>query len=220
MTITATKQIKFDDLMKLFKKYVAKSETRPVLQMVYYNNNDNYFYATDSHQLLRVNADYVSDVPAELKENPLCNPKNMEFKNNLNYPEVSRLIPHYSDSTVIIDNSIKEFHQYVKETKKVVKKNRNSVMKLDLKQNGITVSGVNTETEEICSASMDSMHVEGNELTLHINANYIDAACDVIKKLSKVKNEDITLGMTGQYRPIHFNQYGVFDIVILPVRIV
>jgi hypothetical protein len=220
MTITAAKTITFDDLMKLFKKYVSKSETRPVLNYVYYANG--YFTATNSHILLRVNADHVSDIPESMVDGKLFDPKQMVYNTEqMKYPDVSRLIPTstYSDSMVIIDGNIKEFHQYIKEIKKVVKKNDNKVMKLDFKQNGLTLSGISKETGETYSAAMKSMHVEGKEITLHINANYMDVALDTIKKLSKLSRDYVTLNMVSNMRPIHFNQDGVFDIIILPVRI-
>jgi hypothetical protein len=197
------------------KKYVAKSETRPVLQLVQFDGK--YFTATDSHHLIRVNAEYVTDFPENLKETFLYDPKEDTAKGvQYNYPDTSRLIPQYSDSTVLLNKNIKEFHNHVKEIKKVVKKDRNKVMKIAFKQNETLVSGNNEENSY--SAAINNMHVEGAEITLHVSSNYLNIALDAVKKLSKLSSNHVEIGMTGHMRPMHFKQEGIFDIMVLPVR--
>jgi DNA polymerase III sliding clamp (beta) subunit (PCNA family) len=215
-TATETKTIKFDDLMKVMKKYVSKSEARPVLQLVYLTE-EGYFVATDSHHLIRVNKNVVSDIPEGLEAGKLYDPKEMKVTNG-NYPDTSRLIPYDYNSTVTIDSNIKEFQQHVKEIKKIVKKDRNYVMKLEFKRNETVISG--KYEEDNYSAAMKSMYVEGDEVKLHLSAKYLDIALDTVKKLSKVSYNPIHLGIVSNMRPMVFKQEGLFDIIILPVRIV
>jgi DNA polymerase III sliding clamp (beta) subunit (PCNA family) len=216
MAITAIKTIKFEEVMKLFTKYNRKSP-RPVLNYVQYSNG--YFTATNSHVLLRVNAKYVSDIPANMEEGRLFDPKEMLFANvQMNYPETSRLIPNHFNSTVLLNGHIKEIQQHIKEIKKVVKKNKNKVMKLEFTSKGTGLHSHNSDNEGY-STFMESMYIEGEEVTLHVNADYINDALGVIKKLSKLSYNDIELGIVSPMRPITFKQDGVFDIIILPVRI-
>jgi hypothetical protein len=214
------KTIKFDDLMKVFKKYVAKSETRPVLQLVQYANG--YFTATDSHQLLRVNADYVSDIPESMVEGSLFNPKEMTMSDNhKNYPETSRLIPQYSDSTIILNkDNIKSFEQELKAIKKLSTQ-RNKVVKMEFGQLESIISGKELTKEglEITHEGiMKNVTIEGNELTISASNKYLLAALDSVKKLSKLSNNHIEMGMNGRVRPIVIKQDGVFDVIVLPVR--
>jgi DNA polymerase III sliding clamp (beta) subunit (PCNA family) len=211
MTITATKTITFEQAMKVFKNFVSKSESRPVLQYVY--NDGTYLYATDATKLLRVNSEYISDMP----EFTLYDPKNMMvIDNKMNFPDCSRLIPIDYNSTVTIDNNIKDLHKHVKEVKKIVKKDRNHVMKMEFSNNETKVSAKN-ETDTY-SETVNNMWVDGQEVSLHLSANYLDNALDAIEKLSKVSYNSVELGIVSHLRPMNFKQEHVFDIIILPVR--
>jgi hypothetical protein len=222
MTVTATKTIKFDDLMKVMKKYVATKDTRPVLQYVSYDGK--YFTGTNSHHLLRVNAECVSDIPAEYGESFIYNPK-QELKLNAeyDYPDTSRLIPDINDynSTADINGNIKELQQHIKAAKNIVKKNRNKVVKLEFTNTDTWITGdnYNEEGEYIeYTKKMNSLYVNGNDITVHVNSDYINTALDVVKKLSKLSYNQVNLNMKSAMRPIHINQNGIFDIIVLPIR--
>jgi DNA polymerase III sliding clamp (beta) subunit (PCNA family) len=215
MTVTATKIIQFNDLMKVFTKFVGKSESRPVLKNVYFDGK--YFYGTDATKLLRVNAEYVSDIPEHNTDTFLFNPKENTFANIIsNYPDCSRLIPIDYNSTVTIDGNIKNLHKHVKEIKKVVKKDRNHVMKMEFTNNETKVIAKN-ETDNY-SATINNMWADGEEIMLHLSANYLIDAIEAIKKLSKVSYNKVELGLVSHLRPMNFYQENVFDIIILPVR--
>jgi DNA polymerase III sliding clamp (beta) subunit (PCNA family) len=212
MTVTATKTIQFNDLMKVFTKFVGKSESRPVLKNVYFDGK--YFYGTDSHKLLRVNSEYVSDIPTDIT---LYDPKNIQPVNaKMNYPDCSRLIPIDYNSNVVLDSNIKDLHKHVKEIKKIVKKDRNHVMKIEFYNNETKVSAKN-ETDTY-SATVNNMWADEQEITLHLSANYLNDAIETIKKLSKVSYNTVQLGLISHLRPMNFYQENVFDIIILPVR--
>jgi hypothetical protein len=215
MTVTATKTIEFSDLMKVMKNFVTKSEARPVLQNIYFDGT--YFYATDATKLIRVNAEYVSNIPAYSKETFLFNPKEMLFNNNLsNFPDCSRLIPIDYNSTITIDSNIKDLQAHVKEMKKVVKKQPNHVMKMEFSNKETKVSA--EYNGESYAATLNNMYCEGEEITLSLSAEYLDTAITAIKKLSKVSYNSVELGIVGRLRPMNFKQDGVFDIIILPIR--
>jgi DNA polymerase III sliding clamp (beta) subunit (PCNA family) len=216
MAVTTVKTIKFEDVMKIMKKFVSRKESRPVLKYVY--NDKQYLYATNSHILLRVNKEYISDIP----EFTFYDPKNMTIINDkCNYPDCSRLIPIDFNSTITLDGNLKELHNHVKEIKKVVKKNINHIMKMEFYKNETIVSGDNYEKDEKYKeyfASIKSLQTEGQELTLHLSANYLNDALETIKKLSKVSYNHVQLGIVSNMRPMNFKQEDVFDIIVLPIR--
>jgi hypothetical protein len=122
MKTVANKTISFDQVMKVFKKYVATNDFRKILQNVYFDGE--HLIATDSHTLLRVNKNYISDIPEGMQEGSLFDPKKMGFASDSlhSYPETSRLIPNFSNSTVSLNkNNIKELHNHIKEAKKAAK---------------------------------------------------------------------------------------------------
>lgn len=214
--------IKFDDLMKVMKKYVSKSETRPVLKMVQFSNG--YFTATDSHHLIRVNSQYVSDIPVDITEGCLYNPKEMIINSEqMKYPDTSRLIPQYSESTVLLNKqNMKEFEQEIKAIKKLTTERRNKVVKMEFGQLGTIISGKEFTVEgtepKTHKAIMKNLNVEGKELTINAADNYLLTALDSVKKLSKFSQDHIEMRMNGHLRPIVFTQYNVFDVIVLPVR--
>jgi hypothetical protein len=217
MTVTVTKTIKFEDLMKVFTKFVGKSETRPILKTVYFDGQ--YFYGTDATKLLRVNREYVTDIPQYVEEKFLFDPVKMEkvFDYNVkSFPDCSRLIPYDYNSKVVIDGNIKDLHNHVKEIKKIVKKDKNHVMKIEFSNNETKVSAKN-ETDTY-SATVNNMWADRQEITLHLSANYLNDAIETIKKLRKVSYNTVQLGLISHLRPMNFHQENVFDIIIMPVR--
>jgi len=218
---TKTKTLTFDQSMKIFKKFVAKSSVRPVLQYVYFDGK--YLVATDSHRLLRVNADYITDFPKNMKDTFLYCPKEMTSKNiYMSYPDISRLIPSSSDSTVLInEKNIKDFQGLVKEAKKMLPKD---VVRFNLSftqmDATITVSELKEgEWSEIYSKSIESLYVEGKPISFHVNARYMNDALEAVKKLSKLSSNHVELRISSPIRPIHFKQEDVFDLLVLPIRV-
>lgn len=129
-TIIKGKTITFEQLMKEFKKYVAgKNGFRGVLRCVYFDGKT--FAATDTHVLLKVNAEYVSEIPEHIVSGSLINPATMEIPIDISgsYPDLNRLIPDYGKTEIILTNPyIKELHEHIKAAKKVhYSRNRNAI---------------------------------------------------------------------------------------------
>jgi hypothetical protein len=222
-SITAPKTIKFDDLMKVMKKYVATSQTRPILTFVKYDGE--YFTATNSHILLRVKAQHVSDIPVDGQF--LYDPKNMEIPTDYNvssYPETARLIPQYNNSTVLIDKNIKEFSEQVKAAKKLLK-SKDGHISLDFTQKDLTLRTVESITDKkytkhnyINEVKLNNVHIEGEELVIKTSHKYMTDALETAKKLSKLSTDHVEMKMNGHLRPMHITQYNVFDLMVLPIR--
>ncbi len=226
MTVkTITKGITFEQAMKLFKKFVSKSKTRPVLQLVYYNGT--HLVATDSHQLLRINTAYISDFPTN-KESFYYDPKKNEYVDyEGNYPQTDRLIPDWSNSTIELNNNFKDFYTTIKEAKKHVKKDK--VIKIEFTKNHATISGnhytekedssgVPKETIETYTNTLENVMTTGEEIKIHLNATYLLNSLDVVKKFSKLSNDTPRVEIIGAFRPIHITITDIFDCVVLPVR--
>lgn len=220
MALTATKTIHFDQLMKIFKKFVSKSEVRPVLKLV--NFDGEYFTATDSHVLLRVNAKYVSEIPANLNDTFLYDPKEETAKViSQSFPDTSRLIPTYTETNALINSNIKEFHNHIKAIKKIKVKGQ-KVVKLKMNKSYTEVSSkfnINGN-EESYEAEINSLFVEGEEIIINTSSKYLNDALDTIKKLSKLDSNKVEMNMTSNMRPIHFKQEGVFDLLVTPIRVI
>ena len=162
---TLTKTISFDQVMTQFKKYVASSEMRPVLQYVYFDGS--HFIATNSHVLLRVNKDYIADIPADIETGSLFDPKEMKVVTDYqktSYPETSRLISDYSNSTVLLNkDNLKEFQQHVKEAKKAGK-SIHSPIKLKFTQSYMEITSMCSLTEAMKESHGESYKEEYEKL--------------------------------------------------------
>jgi DNA polymerase III beta subunit, C-terminal domain len=217
-----TKTISFDQVMKIMQKYVSKSDKRPSLKYVY--NDGKYLVATNSHVLIKFNKNYITDIPVEYEERCLFDPQTMENKGNeMNYPEVNRLIPTFSESVVSLNNkNIKEFQEQIKAAKKRFKKRSNNHFKLDFTKANLVITAYekgNWEFEELYTNTIESVQCEGKELTLRVNTQYLNNTLDVVKKLSKLNNYQTELRMVSSLKPLHFTQYDLFDILVLPIRV-
>lgn len=229
-TKIATKTITFEKAMKLFKKYVSKSATRPVLQYVYFDPQ-GYLVATDSHTLLRINTDYITDIPSDYTPNSLFCPKEMKLvEESYNYPDTSRLMPIDFNSTVKLDNSsLKELTDQVKASKKLLTKKQGHVaLNLTTKSTDIITNElietklgkkvVERTFETINTETINSLWVDGEEMKVSLNTNYLLNALDVTKKLSSLSNDPTSIKLVSSMRPFVFTQSDIFDVLVLPIR--
>lgn len=217
-----TKTISFENMMKLFKKYVAKSESRPVLEHVYFDGES--FRATNTHVLLKVNAEYVSDIPQGYPETFLYDPKTMTLnESNMNYPETSRIIPNYSEATITLNNkNIKELQDVLKESKKIAKNHKNKNIHMEFNSTGAIIKAEyidKDKTKEEYRSTIDNLLADGKEIKLDANVQYMQDALVVAKKLSKLNGESTQINLISNMRPIVFSQKDIFELLVMPVRI-
>jgi len=218
---TATKNvIKFDQAMKLFKKFVATEDYRPILKLVHFDGK--YLVSTNSHVLLRVNAEHITDLP-ELELGSLIDPKtNTVIADKMNYPQTERLIPSHYNTKATIDGNIKEFQTHVKAAKSLVKNKHNKVIKLELTRQETTLTAKYLQDDDTLNEykeTMKNLYVSDEELTLHVSAKYLDDTLTTIKKLSKLSSNPVELQIISSVRPILFTQENVFDIIVLPLKV-
>jgi DNA polymerase III sliding clamp (beta) subunit (PCNA family) len=211
---TAVKTIEFDKIIKDVKKFVSKSDVRPVLQYVYFDGK--YIIATDSRRLIRINGEYISNLPA-------THPFLYDVKNNcitdkeMTYPDVHKLIAMGDIVTETdITNGLDDFLQAAKEAKKTVNKQVNNMIRLTVDYEEITITGEymgNSYTKNLPISSNNDVY------KIWLNGKYLIDALQTIKKLNKLSNDPMIMGYKGDLRPLHFKKGDVFEALILPIRV-
>lgn len=223
-TLTKNKTITFEATVKMLSKFTAKKPTRPELELIYYDGIGN-LYATDSHRLIRLSITYISDFP-DTTEPFLYNPKTNEFVEGLNYTTtVSRLIPNNYNTLININNNIKDIESVAKEIKKAVSKEKNSPITFNFTDIETGVNGVvKTEqkyNEKVCSSILNSVRVNsGENVRVTVNVKYLLDGITTMKKLTKLSNDNIELKIISNMRPVVFSQLDIFDILLMPIRLV
>lgn len=223
MTIqTITKQISFTDLMRHFKKFVFTFDSRPSIKYVHYDKENNHFVATDSHRLIRVDADYVSGIPEGFESNHLYDPFEDIFNNELKYPQTNRLIPtNFNHEITLNYNSLKDMEKTITELRRVYKYNMNKVVRLTINQYKSTFysHAVDTEKSELHKEfTIESVKLNDyEEFVIHFNGNYMLDAITAAKRLNKLSNDPLKLKFVSKLRPFVLSQSDVFDIFIMPV---
>lgn len=231
MTATKIKQIEYLSLMKTFKNFVMKNgkESQQVLNYVYFDGK--YFIATNTHVLLKVNSEYIKNIPDTIVEGSLFDVKEMYLINSklneaFKYPNVNRLIPNVNDfnTTISLDGSL---HILIKDMKELCKTDRILSDLTQSKQIAILDTGNKYDNKFTLSIKGENEKekikidnvVTGEPILLHMNAKYLIDALAVCKKLTKLNSEPCTLKLLSRLRPMNFRQENVFDLIVLPVRV-
>lgn len=231
LTRSVTKQIEFTEVMKQFKKYVSKSDTRPVLKYVYFDPS-GYFVATDTHKLLRVHSDYISNIPEGVEIGSLINPETLEVNNQLRFPATNRLIPDYTNIDIELNrDNIKELQDGLKQLRPIYKKFENKVVKMEIGSDKTILSSeyermiifsdktknkVETIREQV---TINNFYSDSEDFTIYFNGDYLNNALITVKKLDKLTDDKTIIGFIGGLRPFVIRQKGVFDILLMPVRV-
>lgn len=220
MTLTTNKAIEFDKLIPDFKRFALKvgkemTNKQLVLQYAYYDGQ--YLIATDSHRLIRVNADYITNLPSN--EPFLYDMKNKKIvtDHELNYPNVNRMIPEHSNTTIeITNNNLKEIRNSLDELLVHVKGQVNNVISLDIKsEKQQLILSDQANTIEIAHDCI----INGNDTKLHVNCKYMKDALMSVSKLNKLTEGSPVLNIVSKLRPIQIKASNVYDIVVMPMRI-
>lgn len=220
MTV-AVKTISFEKLIPNFKHFAGrKGSFRPVLEHVY--NDGQHLIVTDSHRLLKINLDYISDVP--FSEGEFYNPHTKEVKSSdaFNYPQVDRLIPtSYKTSGII--NNVNQFKNNISDLKKENKNEETdkvtkggSVVELQMSKDKAILGHYKLMNKLSYNIELETT---GENLTVHFNDLYMKQALMAISKLNKLDNSSVDIGFNGGMRPIHIKKDEIFDIVVMPVRV-
>lgn len=225
-TITTLKQITFTNLMKEFKKYISKDKTRQILQYVYFDGNN--FVATDSHILLKVTKEIVSDIPKEIIAGSLINPTTMEIVENIDkkYPDTNRIFPQDCNLNMTLNGSLKEINGIIKDRKKLFTgKGVENLYQFITQDDYLEIRTLNSPYNE--KAEILSQYImrhrtftesDGIEKIINVQSDYVTKSFGTITKLSKLSKDDIQFKIKGKMQPIVFEQENIFSILVMPVR--
>lgn len=214
--LTKNKTIDFNKLLPDFKRFTSKNNDREVLNYLYCDGE--YLITTNGFTLIRINKNNVHDLPATgTFYYDMYKKEVVQDDSKLKYPNVERLFPDWSNTTVKLNsNELKEIRKsldvIIKENKE--DKIKNCITNLNINKNTFTLSN-----KESCFKS-DNYIIEGDSLEINFNGSFLKNALMTINKLKNINNNDyLTMEFTGRLRPIFFNQKGVYDIIITPVRV-
>lgn len=211
--------------MQEFKKYTTKGEERPILQYVHFDGT--HFIATNSHILVKVNKDYISNIPTEIYSNCLYDPIEMEIVENTlyKYPDTSKVFPYDCGLNVKINNTLNEIQSHIKLGNTLLKgKSLEKLFQFTAQDDYLEIKAINSikgKDKEIKNQSImrhnEFSYSNGNEIIFSLKSEYVTNALATIKRLSKLSHEDVQFKIKSRVQPVVFEQNGVFSILILPV---
>lgn len=218
-----TKQITFEEMMKEFKKFVGtKKNRREILKYVFYNGS--HFVATDAFRLLKVNSEFISDVPTDLKAGDLYNPATNEFLNNseLKYPDTDKFIPNNYSVVYNISKSVNEIQKLIKLSNSLMTdKTKNSKrIRFTVEEDYMVIRAVQNDVikNETIIKHNKVIESNNNENRFTLNSKFITGALVTAKKLSKLSDENLLFKMNSGLRPSVIGKENVFEILIMPIR--
>ena len=222
-TIVKTeKKLEKKALLQVMKRFVLKKESK-------YRNIDHIhfdgesFIATDAHKLVRISREFVN---LELSEPGIISTAgNVVYGET--YPDTSRLIPSPIDSrtwTRLSLEDVKQLLARMDEALTIVKKDDHKKVTFELmpQAKDIRFKAVYSESTwgEMEYKSWMRVPVSGSENEkITLNADYMKKTFMSVKELmTKLDIKAVDFYTYGDVRPIHIMRNGVFDIIVLPIR--
>lgn len=206
------KNMKNEKLEKAFKN-IAKTatEARPSLQCLHVDKA-GYAVVADSHRLLKI--DNYKDPQDNTTEYNL-NLLNFQLCNDLNYPEMGRLIPttskfkwSFSDETV---TTLATFFKPFK-----IKKNSNDapLITMTYKDNHVIFTAASGATITVeCSEGDNENSGNGDKLEMLIQGGYLAQVFEFFKDYG----DSVSIGYNGDTSPLLMSS-GDASYLITPVR--
>jgi DNA polymerase III sliding clamp (beta) subunit (PCNA family) len=216
MTVKPVSSIEFvhGDLygiaLEVAKKFVCKSDTRPILTYVSHAANGDLI-ATDSHRMIRIRGIHG------FKEDYLVNPKSFMFAKG-NFPETEKLsgIENHQATIVLTKEHIKLWLQLFKSINQTmtVLKDRNKTVRLCFAEG--KEEAVNVELgDHGIKMSMPCIATYPGFDVVSFNVEYIR---DALEAHFKLNSEQLTFYFHGNMRPIVLDDDANVRTLILPVR--
>lgn len=196
---------KYAGAIAVAKKFVAKSDMRPVLQMVHHRTGGD-IVATDSHKMIVVKGVHG------FKDEYLVNPHTLEFAIG-NFPDTDKIIPADKEPTFLLNQTQMttwiHFHKSFKQLKlKYATANfDNETMQIEIKMpdNNATVNlpvaGYVFENASSERISYDPAYM-----------------LEALEAMLKLGSETVQFKFHGQYTPFVLDNGNDVLCLILPVR--
>lgn len=182
-------------LVKHFTNITPKKDSRPLLQGIHFNAEDQTATVTDSHRLLRTH-------DTTINQTFTLNPNTLEFLSG-NYPDVTRLFPETRDVTFDPTGFTKAYVTTFRALKE-------QTIKHTFDSNMWTIE---TETGQTLATITLTNNYE--DVTMYMNAKYFTHFLDFLVSVNLIRTVNITF--TTPLRPLYFNTTE-FDYLITPLR--
>jgi DNA polymerase III sliding clamp (beta) subunit (PCNA family) len=204
--------IPFSKLLPNFKKFLPKKDNQYYDRTKDIHNNGEYLEATDSHVMIRIKQDLITE-------------HNIAFTEG--YPDLSRLSPSDFNHEININyDEVKTLLSRLKELKPFVKDATNQVVRLTFDDKNLCMIAKYTSEETRATITetrtMDIGYYDDESFEIALNINYLINILMTIKKLLSVLKDanTVKIGLVSKLRPIVFKIEDVGTLLLLPVRIV
>ena len=182
-------------LVKHFNNITFKKDSRPLLQGIHFNAEDQTATVTDSHRLLRIH-------DSTINQTFTLNPNTLEFLSG-NYPDVTRLFPATHDVTFDPAGFTKAHVSMFRALKEQTIKHT------------FTSDIWTIETETGQTLATITLFNNYENQTMYMNAKYFTHFLDFLVSVNQSRTVHITF--TTPVRPLYFNT-NEFDYLITPLR--
>jgi DNA polymerase III sliding clamp (beta) subunit (PCNA family) len=198
--------------LEVAKKFVSKSDTRPILTYVSHAANGD-IVATDSHRLIQIKGIHG------FKEDYLVNPKSFMFAKG-NFPDTHKLsgVENHTAAIILTKEQIKLWLQLFKSINQTmtVLKDRNKTVKLRFTE-GKDEEVIVELGDHGIKMSMPCIVSNPGFEVVSFNVEYIR---DAFEAHFKLNSEQLTFYFQGNMRPIVLDDDANVRTLILPVRTV
>ncbi|PFI93389.1 hypothetical protein [Priestia megaterium] len=199
--------------MEVVKKFVSKSETRPILKYSYHRADGNII-ATDSHRLIQVGEIHG------FKEDYLVDPKSFMFAKG-EYPDVEKINDKekHTKSITLSKDQIKLWLQIFKsinQTMEVMKNvsSFNKVVVLKVKHNKVEVELKNFDLK--MSLPCETLNIPENFEQIAFSVEYMR---DALEAHFKLNSSSLNIYFKGSMVPMILDDEKKLQTLILPVRL-
>lgn len=182
-------------LVKHFNNIAPRKDSRPLLQGIHFNAEDQTATVTDSHRLLRTH-------DSTINQTFTLNPNTLEFLSGV-YPDVTRLFPETREVT--FDPS-----GFTKAHATMFRALKEQTIKHTFTSDNWTIE---TETGQTLATIILYNNYETE--TMIMNAKYFTHFLDFLVSVNQSKSVNITF--STPLRPLYFNTTD-FDYLITPLR--
>lgn len=197
--------------MEVVKKFVSKSDTRPILTNAYHTADGDVF-ATDSHRVIHLRGIHG------FKEDYLVNPKTFMFAKG-NYPNVPKSIEQseqYVGTIELNKTQIKLWLQIFKSINNTLKvmKTYNKTVKFSFAESVSVKATIDSETT-FKTVLPKNFYINPGMDEIAFSAEFMR---DALEAHFKLNSEKLVLYFYGQFRPMILDDGETVKTVILPVR--
>ncbi|AKU43384.1 DNA polymerase III subunit beta [Bacillus phage Silence] len=201
--------------MEVVKKFVNKSDTRPILQYALHAANGDVI-ATDSHRLIKIEGIHG------FGQDYIINPKNLMVAKSDRFPDISHIMANAEkDAAIAIVLNKEHVHLWfnifksIMQTMKAMKVlSRNKVVDLHFNDEGVSVS---VDPLKLNFTLPFETYEQPEKLKrIRFNCEYMK---DALEAHFKLNSPEVAIRFTGDMRPFTLQDNVMLTTLILPCRI-